>query len=313
MMSLSLRICIRIPNHLLSTMMTTTGTTCLVLLLPCFSTSFHLHPIQRRASLFTLETLSLNGKACSYPPSSSARFALEMDATVAATSVQPLTSAAGLQTVLSAAGAAIDSFFQTSPYLSAFLTCSFKATAADYVAQTQSSDDNSEMENTCDDEEATNSLDYQRTLAFLVYGGIYQGLFQELLYSGIFPAIFGVDPTWKGVGTQVSLDMFLIGPFICLPVAYIVKSAFMADELNMTTIQSTFEKYMQDVSQRGLLFKFWGVWIPVQSLTFSVIPRHFRVAFIAFVSFFWMYILSKTSAATSAETSDNISDKTTYV
>lgn len=232
---------------------------------------------------------------------------------MAATSVQPLTSAAGLQTALSATGAAIDSFFQTSPYLSAFLTCSFKATAADYVAQTQSSDESSEMEDTCNDEDTTNGLDYQRTLAFLVYGGIYQGLFQELLYSGIFPAIFGIDPTWQGVATQVSLDMFLIGPFICLPVAYIVKSAFMADELNMAAIQSTFEKYVQDVTQRGLLFKFWAVWIPVQSLTFSVIPRHFRVAFIAFVSFFWMYILSKTSAATSAETSHNISNKTTNV
>jgi hypothetical protein len=37
-----------------------------------------------------------------------------------------------------------------------------------------------------------------------------------------------------------------------------------------------------------------GIWIPVNFLVFSLVPEHFRVTFVALVSFFWTMILSKT-------------------
>jgi hypothetical protein len=184
----------------------------------------------------------------------------------------------------------IDTFFQTKPFMSAFLTCSVKASSADMLAQLRQM----APKVNGDDESA---IDYQRTLGFLVYGGIYQGCFQELLFGVLFPAWFGNDQSWQTVAAQVGLDAAFIAPFLCLPFAYIFKAAFTADELSMDVVKEFLEKYVDDVKHRGLLLKYWAVWIPVQTLTFSVVPHHFRIAFIAFVSFFWTGILSSVSAA----------------
>jgi len=209
----------------------------------------------------------------------------------------------------------IDHFFQTQPYISAFLTCSVKASAADVLAQVQgasqaeenaSEDSSMAFENASAlstpliQEDSTSNpkadLDWQRTAAFLFYGGLYQGLFQEFLYAGLFPTWFP-NSDWQSVVLQVALDMAFFSVFLCLPIAYVVKTAFMSDgPVGPHTVQSALEKYASDVKERGLLFKYWGLWIPVQTLNFSVVPTHFRVAFVAVVSFFWMFILSTTSA-----------------
>jgi protein Mpv17 len=102
---------------------------------------------------------------------------------------------------------------------------------------------------------------------------------------------------------EVGMDMAVIGPFLCLPIAYMVKTAF-TDELTVENVKLGLEKYVEDVKFRGLLFKYWAVWIPAQSLTFSVIPEHFRILFVAAISFFWMFILSSTSAATNDPSAD---------
>jgi hypothetical protein len=60
-------------------------------------------------------------------------------------------------------------------------------------------------------------------------------------------------------------------------------------------------RYFDDIKNHGLLKKYVTLWGPVQCLTFSVIPEHFRVSFIAVVSFFWLIILSSiTSKADTA-------------
>jgi hypothetical protein len=119
----------------------------------------------------------------------------------------------------------------------------------------------------------------------------------------MFPAWFGHAHTWQTVAMEVGMDMAVIGPFLCLPIAYMVKTAF-TDELTVENVKLGLEKYVEDVKFRGLLFKYWAVWIPAQSLTFSVIPEHFRSLFVAAISFFWMFILSSTSAATNDPSAD---------
>jgi hypothetical protein len=69
---------------------------------------------------------------------------------------------------------AIDAFYHTQPYAAAFMTCSFKASAADLVVQRQNDDDVSEEKKPLD-------FDFQRNVGFLLYGGIYQGCVQEYL------------------------------------------------------------------------------------------------------------------------------------
>lgn len=247
------------------------------------------------------------------------------------------------------ASSAVESFFQTQPYVSAFLTCSFKASAADFMVQTKASTTSGTTATTTttssgtttttttrtapeaqvaalpvvhkedsnnDDDDDDKSLDMSRNLAFLLYGGVYQGLAQQFMYSNLFPDLFGDSSTWQSVAMQVGFDMLIIGPFLCLPVAYAVKSIFQSssdkeveeeeDAPNMKDrVLSGLDKYVEDVMERGLLLKYWALWIPVQTLTFGVIPHHFRVAFVAAVSFFWVTILSSISAATTAQEDSN--------
>ena len=51
-------------------------------------------------------------------------------------------------------------------------------------------------------------------------------------------------------------------------------------------------KYIHDIQHQALLQKAFAIWGPVQCLTLSVIPEHYRVTFIALVSFFWLILLS---------------------
>jgi len=186
----------------------------------------------------------------------------------------------------------INSFFQTQPYLAAFLTCSVKASAADMLAQSQ--EDSSEANDpSFNMETQTNGLDISRNLGFLMYGGLYSGLAQNYLYNVVYPKLFGADDgSLQHIIEQVVADNLIFAPLLCLPIAYVFKAAFTSEEVNWEAIAQGLQKYIDDVTNKGLLWKYWSLWIPVQFMTFGVIPAHFRVVFVAAVSFFWICILS---------------------
>jgi len=267
----------------------------------------------------------------------------------------------------------IDTFFQTQPYLSAFVTCSFKASAADLAAQfkqQQRTKQQQEEKGRRDGHDVAGSessallapsssstkvptgdagkIDVSRNLAFVAYGGLYQGLFQEFLYNDVFPKWFDddnrngndmfllgddvafahqqqVDICWRTLASQVGIDMLLITPLLCLPLAYVFAAAA-SDEFGRSGDGSDADagctaptaappfgvdvpsglfvrgvrKYVDDCRNRALLAKCWALWVPVKTLTFSVVPRHYRVAFIAAVSFFWVFFLSSVSSSSSS-------------
>lgn len=182
---------------------------------------------------------------------------------------------------------AVDTFYHTQPYAAAFVTCSVKASAADLVVQSNTDDDDSAVQ-----EDATNEFDISRTFAFWLYGGLYQGCMQEYMYNSVFPSVFGDSHSWLTVLEQVALDMAVLTPFLCLPVAYLVKASVAQDE----NLWDGLKKYWNHVQNEKLLIRYWSLWAPVQVLTFGFIPHHLRIPFIAFVSFFWLMILSNISA-----------------
>lgn len=104
------------------------------------------------------------------------------------------------------------------------------------------------------------------------------------------PFFFGTGTDLTTVATKVVFDQFVTTPFLCLPVAYLVKAAVFDRPL-----RSGLEHYVQD-AKNDLLWKYWLLWTPTTSLTFSVVPEHLRIPFIAFVSFFWLIILSNISS-----------------
>jgi len=195
----------------------------------------------------------------------------------------------------------INSFFQTQPYLAAFLACSFKASAADMIAQTQEMENLKTSESSNGDKQAIddlNSVNISRNLGFLFYGGIYQGMAQNFIYNTLYPSLFGTDDSLALVGKEVLVDNLLFAPFLCLPVAYAFKAAFTSEEpLGIDTLNIGMRKYKHDVMTNSLLLRYWSIWFPCNMITFGVIPPHYRVVFVAAISFFWICILSSIASS----------------
>ena len=194
----------------------------------------------------------------------------------------------------------IDALWKSSPYAAAAIVCGVKASAADFVAQQrQFRKDAAAIEK----EEAGLSVtpataaaavpvphpkvDKLRNLAYLIYGAVYQGITQEYVYNHLYPAMFGSGTDVVTVLTKVCFDLFIQTIFLTLPIAYLSKALIFR-----YSAKEAFRRYVDDIRNHGLLTKYFALWGPVQCLTFSIVPEHFRVTFIAAVSFFWLIILS---------------------
>jgi Mpv17 / PMP22 family len=228
----------------------------------------------------------------------------------------------------------INDWYLTYPYLSALMTCSCKAGVADYIVQSST---------TLPAPATDRNFNIGRNIGFIVYGGLYQGVFQQFMYGSVFPTYFDDSiPLLLSTLMQLILDMALLGPFLCLPLAYFVQSMCTSslllpssndhkrdheshrdrrfnlspdgtstlamsgdDPLTLerfgmavvTVLQHGWEQYLHDVEHEHILIKYWSLWIPVKCFTFTLIPCHLRIVFIATISFFWMMILSNASSS----------------
>lgn len=150
----------------------------------------------------------------------------------------------------------INTFFVKYPYLAAFVICACKASTADLVVQkstsstptTTNGDGSSKTNNT----EKISSFEYKRNLAFFFYGGAYQGCVQEHIFNHVFPFLFGNGVDIRTVATKVFVDMLIISPFLCLPVAYMIKGA-----IYKNSFVSSIKRYIHDVRVNNLLMKNW--------------------------------------------------------
>mmetsp|Transcript_15114 Transcript_15114/g.22672 ORF Transcript_15114/g.22672 Transcript_15114/m.22672 type:complete len:243 (-) Transcript_15114:147-875(-) len=171
------------------------------------------------------------------------------------------------------------------PLQSAIVTCGVKASVADGIAQARSEAD---------------KLELRRTLAYVLYGGIFIGGFCHFEYDYIFPYLFGDDHSIKTIFEEVCFDNFISAPLCWLPPAYLVKAAVYDYPL-----REGLEKYVHDIKHNGLLTKYLSIWIPAQSISFSVVPEHLRIVFMASVSFFWFILFSTVASASDANESES--------
>jgi len=189
-----------------------------------------------------------------------------------------------LTTDLSNLASTVNSFYTTSPVEAAALTCGIKASCSDAVSQ-----NTAEPAPGASAEDDNTAFCWSRNSAFLLYGSLYQGVVQHFMYNELFPMLFGEGTDWTTVTEKVLLDQFVLFPFLGIPVSYLVKAAVFKQPW-----RGALEHYAAD-ARKDLLLKAWAIWIPVQFCTFSVVPVHLRIPFIALVSFFWLIILSNIS------------------
>lgn len=180
---------------------------------------------------------------------------------------------------LAVMGAGVAKFYKAFPLIAGFLTTSTKACFADSMAQYRDA--------------STTKFDAKRNLAMVLYSGLVLGILCEIMYNRLFPMLFGAATVERSVTRAIKMtlfDGFINAPLIWLPPAYIAKALVFRYPK-----REGIQKYVTDVKENGLLKKYWSVWLPMSMINFLFVPAHFRIAFLAGVSFFWMIILSMIS------------------
>jgi Mpv17 / PMP22 family len=293
------------------------------------ATAFHVRPIPSIKHSVPPANENVKGYFKSTHPSY--RTASPSAATTAASTKSTTTTALHSSLAVTAAFSALDSFWQSSPYTAAALICGVKASAADMVAQKRDLRKREEKERKAavaaaaaaeslqasaatstaaaaaiynPDLSSVSSItqqvqkkkaDWKRNVAFVVYGSLYQGVTQEYVYNHLYPVWFGSATSIPVVATKVLFDLLIQTTLVTLPIAYLTKSI-----IYRYSFTEAIRRYVDDIKNHGLLKKYYLLWGPVQCVTFGIIPEHYRVTFIAFVSFFWLIILSTIASKTPA-------------
>lgn len=224
----------------------------------------------------------------------------------------------------------VSDFYQNFPLQSAVLTCGVKASVADTIAQVKpqieennnNNNNNSDIPSDMDSHETLtashltskieqptkqkNRIDWQarRNLAYVLYGGIFVGLMSHVEYSYVFPFLFGDEKSVAILTEKVFFDNLIAAPIMWLPPAYFIKAWVYGsddDDSGKGILAEGLEKYLVDVKENNLLWQYWAIWFPAQTVSFSVVPDHLRVAFMASISFFWFILFSTVSSQGDAE------------
>lgn len=202
--------------------------------------------------------------------------------------------------------APISVFYQNFPLASSLITCALNGSAADFLSQSRRIRDKTRRirDKTrrirykitsyragsliASTEERIN---WKQNIAFMAYNGIFIGGLTHIILNHFYPALLGDAATLRVVMSKVLLDAFVMAPILWLPPAYLVKA-----KVSGSSLKEGLRKYGEDIYSEGLLLKYWSVWIPVLSITFSIIPKHFVIVFNSVVSFFWLILLSTLSS-----------------
>lgn len=182
-------------------------------------------------------------------------------------------------------------FAKEYPFINNFIIASLKTTAADLLAQIVIA------------QTPVAELDFQRSLVFCAFGGIYSGAFQYMYQVQIFKKLFDVDkftsqpwskklkdmPGIKALAAQTTLDLTIL-TLVYLPAFYIFKASVFSGSSDPSAWFSTgVDTYTMNFGKdEADLLK---VWLPADLICFSV-PLYLRMPVRQSVSFLWTAYLS---------------------
>lgn len=137
-------------------------------------------------------------------------------------------------------------------------------------------------------------LNWKRSAIFFLFGFGYTGLVHHAMYCKFYPLFFGNSPNIRMmVAGQVAFDAFVHSPFLYFPAFYCVKGAlYKGPSVNVQdAVRDSLRTYFS-FNIRSDVAASCRIWIPTNLLTFTVVPIHLRVPWMALVSFVWTGYLS---------------------
>jgi hypothetical protein len=171
------------------------------------------------------------------------------------------------------------SFLERHPFLSAVIITTINSFAADLLTQVvfEASDWNR-----------------KRSLLFGAFGFIYQGCAQYAIVNWGWERLFpGTKP--RNVVAKICGMNLLSDPILFMPTFYVFREFLLQGTLSWAVIKAALVGY-----QANALMDWrnsWMVWFPGHAVTYGVMPAHKRIPWMAFLSFFYMCILSLTRGA----------------
>ena len=133
---------------------------------------------------------------------------------------------------------------------------------------------------------------FRRNTLCVIYNAFFPGFIAEFVYNKVFPILFGMNPSLELNLFKALFDNFIFAPLCWLPPAHMINSLI----LQKTSVKTGLQNHLADVQDKGLLKKYWLLWIPVQVINFTLIPAHLVVSFMASISFVWTILLSSSGS-----------------
>ena len=173
------------------------------------------------------------------------------------------------------------SFLQRHPFASACAITTFNAAAADLLTQLVFERHNG------------NKYNPSRTLLFASFGFLFQGCAQYTVVNLVWDRVFPGASVWAVLFKMACMN-FISDPLLFFPCFYIFKESMAKGQIAIKEALTRYsENYLQDWTNS------WSVWFPGHAVTYGVMPSHKRIPWMAFLSFFYMCILSITRGGSS--------------
>jgi hypothetical protein len=133
----------------------------------------------------------------------------------------------------------------------------------------------------------------KRSLLFAAFGFLYQGCAQYAIVNIGWERLFpGNEP--RAIISKICGMNLLSDPLLFMPTFYIFKET-MTSGLTLATIKAALLSYKGNCLMDWR--NSWMVWFPGHAVTYGVMPSHKRIPWMAFLSFFYMCVLSITRGA----------------
>ena len=168
--------------------------------------------------------------------------------------------------------ARVGSALRARPFVGACTTATVKTSAADLCVQTV-------IEGRSLDE-----IDRQRLATFSVFGFVWMGAGQYVLYCRVFEALLPARTVLHSAG-KMALDQFCHVPLLFLPVFYSVDAWLRGEGLEHVR-----QKYEREAW--ATLKVNWVIWVPASFVSFAIVPLHWRIPYVSAVSFVSTWVFS---------------------
>lgn len=181
--------------------------------------------------------------------------------------------------------AAANAFALKRPVCTSAAITSFKAWSADLMMQKLV--------------EKRETVDVRRSLLFASFGLLYQGGVQYWMYNVLFERVLFPGRGLRNTVAKIAASNLVADPVFFFPVFYSMREVMMSHKSFDVAVPAALQKYKENCVTDW--FNSWAIWVPAHSVTYTIVPPHLRMPWIAAVSFGYVCILSFTRGADGKE------------